>query len=82
MSEYVVINFKFKLIGLYLCLVFQIVKHFFCFKQKVVGAGSLVHGFKLFTEELFQIPMEKMNEKITSGTKATEEVGSHCYGLF
>lgn len=41
----------------------------------------MVHGFKLFTEKLLQIPMEKMNEKITSGTKATEEVGSHFRGL-
>ncbi len=41
----------------------------------------LVHVFKLFTEEFFQIPMEKTNEKITSGTKATEDVGSYCYGL-
>lgn len=34
----------------------------------------LVHVFKLFTDEFFQIPMEKTNEKITSGTKATEDV--------
>jgi len=41
----------------------------------------LAHGFKLFTEEIFQIPIEKIIEKITSGTKATGEVGGHSYGL-
>lgn len=62
-------------------LLFKLPKPFLQSNQRLVKLFVLVHGFKLFTEEFFQIPMEKTNEKITSGTKATEDVGSHCYGL-
>ena len=67
---------------------FYSVFHFcFCSESKVIrirltcGMIGLVPSLKLFIKRFSEKSMEKMNGKFTSGTRAVQKGGGHCYAL-